>query len=107
VPELSNFTTFIRKPYKVEVFRVTDDNLDEVCEAIEGVINEKDGVRFVKTNRRVVRNADRIWPGFYITRVGKKLLAYSPRLFHRNYVEPTEDVLGWVNFLDSLGAPED
>jgi hypothetical protein len=92
----------------VEAIRITGNNIHLVAASIEGTVeDDKDGKQFIRTHRKVVRNVDRIWPGFFLTKVRNKQLAYPSRLFYRNYVEPTEDVEDFVVFLEKLGTPED
>jgi hypothetical protein len=102
------FTPYIRKPYRVDALKVTGNNIHVVAELIEGTVETaQDGKTFIRTHRKVVKNVDNIWPGFFLTKVRKKTLAYPSRLFYRNYVEPTEDVEDFVVFLEKLGSPED
>lgn len=85
-----NFKTFLRRPFTVEAVEVTDENFEEIA-SMTGEIETKDdgsGVTFISTNRKIVPNVFRIYRGFWLTRMGDNLRAYSSKTFNEMFQTP-------------------
>lgn len=75
-----NFTTFSRKPFTVEAVEITEENLDDIAKLI-GEVKEKDGVKYIAVEKRIVPNIHRAYVGWWVTRMGDNLRCYSPKIF--------------------------
>lgn len=100
------FATYVRKPFLVEATEVTEENLAEVAELIGlggKVRTEEDGTRYISVDRRLVPNINRVYVGFWVTKMGDNYRCYSQRVFKKQFVENEESIEKWVNFIN--GAP--
>lgn len=88
------FKKYTRKPFDVEAVEITDDNIEEVAEFI-GTIRTKDedNTKFIQVDRRLIPNVFRVYPGFFMTRMGDNIRCYSPRTFNEQF-ELTGDTDG-------------
>lgn len=95
-----DFTTFVRKPFTVEAVEVTDENIAEIAEFV-GTLREKgDGTQFIQVDRRLVPNIFRVYPGFWMTKMGDNIRCYSKRIFLEQFAESTPDIDSWVQFMN-------
>lgn len=78
-----NFQTFTRKPFVVEAVEITEENIDDIAKMIgvDGEVREKDGVKYIVIDKRIVPNIHRAVPGWWLTRMGDNLRCYSPKIF--------------------------
>lgn len=90
-PEL-NFISFVRKPFEIEALQITDDNIEAVAPMIGDLETGEDGRAFIKVNRRLVPNIYRVFPGFWVTKMGDNVRCYADKIFVEQFVEKTEDV---------------
>lgn len=96
---------FVRKPFTVEAVEVTRDNIAEVAELV-GTLREKDdGTPYIQVDRRLVPNIYRVYPGFWMTRMGDNIRCYSKRIFKNQFMESTPDIDNWVQFINKDTAP--
>ena len=94
------FTTFVRKPFTVEAVEITNENIAELAEFI-GTLRERDnGQKFIQVDRRAVPNVFRVYPGFWMTKMGDNVRCYSKRIFKDQFTESTDEIEGWVKFLN-------
>jgi hypothetical protein len=94
------FTTFVRKPFAVEATEITTENIAEIAELI-GVLREKDnGSPYIAVDRRLVPNLFRVYPGFWMTKMGDNIRCYSKRVFKQQFVETTPDIESWISYMD-------
>jgi hypothetical protein len=85
-------TTFVRKPFTVEATEVTRENIAEIAELV-GVLREKDdGTPYIQVDRRLVPNIFRVYPGFWMTRMGDNIRCYSKRIFRDQFIVNTPDI---------------
>ncbi|MET0786257.1 MAG: hypothetical protein ABWY25_06085 [Paenisporosarcina sp.] len=101
-------TTFVRKPFTVEAVEITEENINELAEFIGTVRTKDNGSPYIQVDRRLVPNVFRVYPGFWMTKMGDNIRCYSKRIFKEQFVETTSDIEDWVNFLngdkESVGA---
>lgn len=88
-----DFTTFIRRPFKVEAIEVTDENFDQIAELTGTVTENNDGVKCIDTDRKIVQNVFRIYVGFWVTKMGENLRGYSAKTFNEMFVKESETEL--------------
>lgn len=94
------FNTFVRKPFKVEAVEITEDNIEELAEFI-GELREKDnGTPYIQVDRRLVPNIFRVYPGFWMTRMGDNIRCYSKKIFNEQFTQTTPEIDVWVNFMN-------
>lgn len=103
-----DFNSFVRKPFKVEAVEITTDNINEVAKLV-GTLREKDdGSPYIQVDRRLVPNVYKVYPGFWMTRMGNNIRCYSSHIFQAQFVGVTEEIEGFLSHLGVDGAtPED
>ncbi len=60
-----DFTTFVRKPFPVDVVEVTEENIAEIAELVGTLKKKEDGTSYIHVDRRLVPNIYRVFPGFF------------------------------------------
>ena len=96
---------FVRKPFTVEAVEVTRENIAEVAEFV-GILRENnDGTPYIQVDRRLVPNVYRVYPGFWMTRMGDNIRCYSKKIFKNQFTEVTPDIKNWVEFMNKDTAP--
>jgi hypothetical protein len=86
-----DFIPHHRKTFHVEAAEITEENLDQCAELIgDVVIDDYDGKRYIRVNKRLVPNIHRAYVGWWITRMGDNLRCYSPKIFSEQF-EATQD----------------
>ena len=98
-----DFTTFVRKPFTVEAVEITEENIAEIAELIGTLRQKENGSPYIAVNRRLVPNLFRVYPGFWMTKMGDgdNIRCYSKRVFNQQFVETTPDVDAWVKYLNA------
>jgi hypothetical protein len=94
------FNEFVRKPFIVEAMEITKENIVEVAKYIGDIEENEDGSRFIKVDSNLVPNVTRVYPGFYMTRMGDYIRCYSRRVFFEQFTPLTGDIQKWVSFLE-------
>lgn len=95
-----DFKTFVRKPFTVEAVEVTTENIAELAPFI-GTLKEKDnGTPYIQVDRRLVPNIFRVYPGFWMTRMGDNIRCYSKKIFNEQFTQTTPEIDVWVNFMN-------
>jgi hypothetical protein len=95
-----DFNEFVRKPFIVEAMEITRDNITEVAKYIGDVEESEDGSKFIRVDHKLVPNVTRVYPGFYMTRMGDYIRCYSRRVFFEQFTPLTGDIQKWVTFLE-------
>lgn len=96
-----NFATFVRKPFAVEAVEITEENIAELAEFVGTLKTKGDGQPFIQVDRRLVPNIYRVYPGFWMTRMGDNVRCYSKRIFMEQFVETTDEIETWVSFMNN------
>ena len=99
------FEEFIRKPFTVEAVEVTTENIEELSELIGTMRHKEDGTPYIAVDRRLVPNVYRVYPGYWVTRMGDNIRCYSKKIFRDQFTESTEDISAWVTYINA--SPED
>lgn len=86
-----DFSEYVRKPFTVEAVEVTEENIGEVAKYVGELKSKDDGTPFIQVDRRLVPNIFRVFPGFYMTRMGDTVRCYSRKVFLEQFelVAPT------------------
>jgi hypothetical protein len=87
-----DFSVFVRRPYAVEAVEVTEENFDMIAEMTGTKKVKQDGTVYIETDRHLVPNVFRIYPGFLLTRMDGNLRAYSARTFEGMFCENTPEL---------------
>lgn len=94
------FSKFARKPFVVDAVEVTVENIAELAEFIGTLRQKEDGTPYIQVNRRWVPNVFRVYPGFWMTKMGDNVRCYSKRVFTDQFVESAADIEEWVRFMN-------
>lgn len=94
------FNNFVRKPFSVEAIEVTTENINEIAAHVGTLRKKENGTPYIQVDRRLVPNIFRVYPGFWMTRMGDNIRCYSKRAFEEQFVESTPDIDSWVKFMN-------
>lgn len=89
-----DFQPYIRKPFTIEAIEVTEENMEEVAASLEiGKVQPKrNGEQlYILVDGEKIPNVFRIYAGFFITRMGINLRAYSAKTFRRQFALANSD----------------
>jgi hypothetical protein len=98
------FTTYVRKPFVVQAIEVTAENINEVAKYIGDVREREDGTQYILVDRRLVPNVFKVYPGFYMTKMGENIRCYSRKIFKEQFVEEDENITPWIEFMEKQGS---
>lgn len=86
------FSTFIRKPFIVEAVEVTEENIGEISKFVGTLREKEDGSPYISVNRMLFPNIYRVYPGFWMTKMGDNVRCYSRQVFTRQFVSNSPDL---------------
>jgi hypothetical protein len=95
------FKTFVRKPFIVEAVEVTSENINEVAKYIGDVREREDGTQYILVDRRLVPNVFKVYPGFFMTKMGENVRCYSKKIFREQFVEESDETRQWVEYMET------
>jgi hypothetical protein len=93
------YQDFVRKPFKVEAVQVTKENMEELAKHIGEVRQKDDGTPYIFVDKRLVPNVYRVFPGFWVTKMGDNVRCYSEKVFHSQFEESNID---WRVYFDAI-----
>ena len=94
------FNDFVRKPFVVEAVEVTTENISEIAEFVGTLQSKADGTPFIQVDRKKIPNVYRVYPGFWMTRMGDNIRCYSRRVFTEQFVRMTPDIQDAVDVIN-------
>lgn len=95
------FTRFVRKPFVVEAVEITSENIADVAKYIGDLRNdEEDGSLYILADSRLVPNVFRVYPGYFMTKMGRNVRCYSRKIFKDQFIEEDEDIKPWLDFME-------
>lgn len=99
------FIKFIRRPFEVDALEITEENIREVAKLIAfGNVRKKDGAHFIIVDRRIIPGGiERVYPGWFLTKMGNNYRCYAPTLFNAQFLENAPEE--WHEFLEE--EPDD
>lgn len=97
------FTTFVRKPFVVEAVEVTTENIAEVAKYVGDLREKEDGTPYILVDRRLVPNVFKVYPGFYMTKMGENVRCYSRKIFRDQFTEQSDEIKPWIDFMTGGG----
>lgn len=90
------FTEFVRRPFKVEAIKITDENIHEIAEMIGEVkVHTKTKEKFILLDKRIVPSMARAYVGWWVTRFNDNLRVYSNKIFLEQFAVCDE---GWTTW---------
>jgi hypothetical protein len=98
------FTSFVRKPFSVEAVEVTLDNIEEVAKYVGDLKEKEDSTKYILVDRRLVPNVYRVYPGFFMTKMGENVRCYSRKIFKEQFVEFTDEMAPWLEFMEKASV---
>jgi hypothetical protein len=98
-----NFATFVRKPFVVQAVEVTAENISEVAKYVGDLREKEDGTPYILVDRRLVPNVERVYPGFFMTKMGENVRCYSRKIFTEQFMEQSEEIKPWIEFMTGSG----
>jgi hypothetical protein len=93
------FTTFVRKPFVVNAIEVTTENIAEIAKYVGDLREKEDGSPYILVDRRLVPNVDRVFPGFFMTKMGENVRCYTRKIFREQFIIQTDEIKPWVEFM--------
>src|SRR5689334_15450365 len=99
-----DFTTFVRKPFTVEAVKITAENIGEVAKYVGDLKEKDDGTPYILVDPRLVPNVERVYAGFFMTKMGDNVRCYSAKIFNEQFVERTEEMIPWLEFMEKAPA---
>lgn len=81
------FNAYVRLPFEVEAVEITEDNIEELAQFIGELKEKEDGTPYIAVDRKLIPNVYRVFPGFWLTRMGKKHRCYAPKIFKEQFKE--------------------
>ena len=103
-----DFNTYARRPFTVEAIEITEENIEELAPLV-GELRVKDkGTKYIQVDRRRVPNIYRVYPGFWMTRMGDNIRCYAKKVFREQFVALTPEIQEWTEYLcvESEGEEE-
>ena len=101
------FTKFVRKPFVVEGLEITRENIADVARFI-GELREVEGLApYIIVDERYVPNVDRVYIGYFMTKMGSNVRFYSRNIFRKQFVEQTEAMRDLIDLIDGRNVPEE
>lgn len=105
-----DFLSYVRKPFVVQAVEVTRENIAEVAKHVGDLRTKDDGTPYILVDKRLVPNVDRVYPGYFMTKMGENVRCYSKRIFTEQFTLRTDEIQPWLDFLagksdDAAAAP--
>ena len=90
------FDDYVRKPFIVKAVMITVGNIEQAAPMIGHLDQKPDGTPFIEVDPKKVPHVNRVFPGFFLTKMGKRIHCYSPKAFRKQFLEPYDGLLTWV-----------
>lgn len=94
------FDKFVRKPFVVEAVEVTAENIEQLAKFIGAFRKKDDGTPYIAVDRRLIQNVYRVYPGFWMTRMGDNVRCYSRKIFMDQFTPSTIEAETWVHYFN-------
>lgn len=98
---MTDFKEYVRKPFVVQAIEITAENIEELAAHI-GTISEKaDGTKYIQVDRLRIPNIERVYIGFYMTKMGRNIRCYSNRAFTMQFIENDDAIRTWIDYMNN------
>lgn len=94
-----DFTTYVRKPFVVEAVEITVANIGSIAKFVGDLREKEDGSPYILVDPRLVPNIERVYPGFFMTKMGENIRCYSRRIFKDQFMVQDEQIKPWVDYM--------
>lgn len=84
------FTEYIRIPFKVEAIEVTEENMEEIAKYVGDYKKKEDGTPYILVDRRIVPGVQRVYAGYWMTRMGDNIRCYAKKIFEEQFMEASQ-----------------
>lgn len=98
---MTDYKTFVRRPFPVKALLITKDNIVDLAPQI-GELQYKDDdpdQPYIQVDRKKVPSVFRVWPGYFLTKMGDNVRCYSPKVFKQQFVADSPEIQEWVTYL--------
>ncbi len=95
-----DFNTFVRKPFAVDAVEVTEENIAELAKLVGKLHEKEDGSPYIQVDRRLVPTVFRVFPGFWLTKMGDNVRCYSKSVFAKQFIEGSSEIETWIAYLN-------
>jgi hypothetical protein len=94
------YVEIVRRPFKVEAVEITKGNITTLARYI-GDLNQNDkGELYILVDPRKVPSIKEVYVGYWMTRMGKNVRVYAPRIKKQQFMDLTPSVQEWIEFLE-------
>lgn len=97
------FKHYVRKPFVVDAVEVTVENIAEVAKYVGDLRTKEDGTEYILVDRRLVPNVFKVYPGFFMTKMGENVRCYSRKIFKEQFIEENAEIRPWIEFMEKQG----
>lgn len=91
---------YVRKPFLIEAVEVTKENIGEVAKLVGTLRQKNNGDPYIQVDRLLVPSVDRVYPGFWMTKMSGNIRCYANKTFLSQFVPSTPEIEAWVDFLN-------
>lgn len=98
------FAEYVRKPFVVSAIEVTEENIAELAELVGELKTKEDGTVFIQVNRRLVPNVFRVFPGYWVTKMGDNVRCYTRKIFTDQFVAQTDELEAYVGLINESSS---
>lgn len=103
-----DFSSHIRRPFEVDAVQITEENIHEAAALIGVLESTPQGHTYIVADRNLVPNVVRVYPGYYMTRMGTNVRCYSKRIFEDQFIKLNERVEeGWNILIEESDKQND
>lgn len=99
------FTDYLRKPFVVSAIEITEENIHEVAKFVGTIRQKDDGTPYIQVDRVLIPNVDFVYPGYFMTRMGKNVRCYSPKVFSRQFTHLSPEAQAWIDHINQKDTP--
>lgn len=86
------FQKYIRIPFEVEAIEVTEENMEEVAKYVGDYKKKEDGTPYILVDRRIVPGVQRVYAGYWMTRMGDNIRCYAKKIFEEQFAPESDYV---------------
>jgi hypothetical protein len=97
------FTTYVRKPFIVQAVEISPDNIADIARFVGDLREKEDGTPYILVDPRLVPNVERVYPGFFMTKMGENVRCYSRRVFTDQFIIQSDEIKPWIDFMMNDG----
>lgn len=100
------FEKFVRKPFLVEAIEVTTENIDDLAKFIGNIRRNTDGSPYIFVTRKFILGVERVYPGFWMTKMGDNIRCYPDKIFKDQFTISTPEAEAWLAIFNDTEKKE-